>query len=385
MGTRRMAGIPGFGIDRVATAVGEDPAVLRLENLDTDLRPAEAALRATQAAVDDDAANSWLPFTGKSDLKQAVADQLAERSGMRYDPETQIVITCGEGDAMVDALFVATDPGDEVILTDPTYAGVINRVRIVGAVPRLVPLQPESGEWRLDLDALAAAVNRRTRAVFVINPGMPTGHHLSDEEWATIATLCREHDLWLIYLAWMERILFDGRPYRHPASLPGMAERVLHVGSVSMEQRMIGWRIGWVVAPEALADDVAHAHIYNGLTAGGVAQAGAVAALRAPAEDLHQAVAEWERRRNATLEQLQGLPAVRPAGGWSLLLDAEALGISPPELSRALAEQKVAATPMTAWGERVAPRYIRFVYANEPVERLATLGERLRAALPHAS
>ena len=106
---------------------------------------------------------------------------------------------------------------------------------------------------------------------------------------------------------------------------------------------------------------------------------------RAPAEDLHQAVAEWERRRNATLEQLQGLPVVRPAGGWSLLLDAEALGISPPDLSRALAAQKVAATPMTAWGEHVAPRYIRFVYSNEPVERLAMLGERLRAALAQGS
>src|SRR5829696_1327943 len=385
MSTRRMAGIPGFGIDRVATIVGEDPAVLRLENLDTDVRPPEAALEATRAAIDDDEANSWLPFTGKRDLKRAVADQLAERSGIRYDPETQIVITCGEGDAMVDALFVATDPGDEVILTDPTYAGVINRVRIVGAVPRLVPLRPESGHWRLDVDALATAVSDRTRAIFVINPGMPTGHHLNDEEWDAIATLCQEHDLWLIYLAWMERILFDGRPYRHPASLPGMAERVLHVGSVSMEQRMIGWRIGWVVAPEALANDVARAHIYNGLTAGGVAQAGAVAALRAPAEDLNQAVAEWERRRNATLEQLQGLPAVRPAGGWSLLLDAEVLGVSSPALSRALAEQQVAATPMTTWGEQVAPRYIRFVYSNEPVERRATLGDRLRAALAQST
>src|SRR5215218_7056768 len=381
MGTQRMAGIPGFGIDRVAAAAGDDPAVLRLENLDTDLLPPEEALRATREAVGRAEANSWLPFTGKLDLKRAVADQYAERAGIRVDPETQVVITCGEGDAMVDALFVATDPGDEVILTDPTYAGVINRVRIVGAVPRLVPLRPESGEWRLDLDALVAAVTSRTRAVFVINPGMPTGHHLSDEEWAAVTTICREHDLWLIYLAWMERILFDARPYRHPASLPGMAERVLHVGSVSMEQRMIGWRIGWVVAPEALADDVARAHIYNGLTAGGVAQAGAVAALWAPAEDLNQAVAEWERRRNAALEQLQGLPAVRPAGGWSLLLDAEALGVSPSALSRALAEQKVAATPMTAWGEHVAPRYIRFVYANEPVERLATLGERLQTAL----
>jgi aspartate/methionine/tyrosine aminotransferase len=385
MGTRRMAGIPGFGIDRVAAAVGRDPAALRLENLDTDLLPPEEALRATREAVGLDDANSWLPFTGKADLRRAVADQVEARSGVAFDPETQVVITCGEGDAMVDALFVTTDPGDEVILTDPTYAGMINRVRIVGAVPRLVPLRPEDGEWRLDTDALTAAVSGRTRAVFVANPGMPTGNHLNDEEWEVIASICRERDVRLVYLAWMERILFDERPYRHPASLADMADRVVHVGCVTMEQRMIGWRIGWIVSPADLADDAARAHIYNGLTPGGIAQAGAVAALQAPADDLVHAVAEWELRRNAMLDQLEGLPVVRPTGGWSLLMDGEALGVSPPDLSRALVDQKVAATPMTAWGERVSPRYIRFVYSNEPVERLSTLGSRLRAALDQLS
>jgi aspartate/methionine/tyrosine aminotransferase len=385
MGTQRMAGIPGFGIDRVAAAAGEDPEVLRLENLDTDLLPPEGALRATREAVGQDDANSWLPFTGKADLRRAVADQVGERSGVAFHPETQVVITCGEGEAMVDALFVTTDPGDEVILTDPTYAGMINRVRIVGAVPRLVPLRPEHGEWRLDTDALAAAVSDRTRAIFVANPGMPTGNHLNDEEWEAIASICRERDAWLIYLAWMERILFDERPYRHPASLPDMADRVIHVGCVTMEQRMIGWRTGWVVSPADVADDVARAHIFNGLTPGGIAQAGAVAALQAAPEDLAHAVAEWERRRDAMLEQLRRLPAVRPAGGWSMLMDVEALGLSAPDLSRALVKQKVAATPMTTWGERVSPRYIRFVYSNEPIERLSQLGERLRAALEQLS
>jgi N-succinyldiaminopimelate aminotransferase len=385
MGSRRMAGIPGFGIDRVAASVGDDPEVLRLENLDTDLLPPEEALRATREAVGRDEANSWLPFTGKTDLRRAVARQVEQRSGVAFDPETQVVITCGEGDAMVDALFVATDPGDEVILLDPTYAGMINRVRIVGAVPRLVPLDPGSGEWRLDTDALAAAVGDGTRAIFVANPGMPTGNHLNDDEWEAIASICREREVWLIYLAWMERILFDERPYRHPASLPDMADRVIHVGCVTMEQRMIGWRIGWVVSPASVADDVARAHIYNGLTPGGIAQAGAVAALDAPPEDLAAAVTEWERRRDALLDQLEGLPAVRPAGGWSLLLDVEALGSSPADLSAALVVQKVAATPMTAWGERVSPRFIRFVYSNEPVERLSELGGRLRAALDQLS
>jgi aspartate/methionine/tyrosine aminotransferase len=381
MRTRRMTEIPGFGIDRVAAAVGEDPDVLRLENLDTDLVPPEAALWATREAVGEDDANSWLPFTGKVGLRRAVANQFEERSGIAVDPDTQVVITCGEGDAMVDALFVTTDPGDEVILTDPTYAGMINRVRIVGAVPRLVPLRPEDGEWRLDTDALAAAVTERTRAIFVANPGMPTGNHLNDEEWEAIAAICRDRNVWLVYLAWMERILFEGRPYRHPASLPDMAGRVVHVGCVTMEQRMIGWRIGWLVAPAELADDAARAHIFNGLTPGGIAQAGAVAALQAAPEDLTAAVAEWERRRDAILEQLEGLPAVRPAGGWSLLMDVEALGSTPSDLSEVLVDRKVAATQMTAWGERVSPRFIRFVYSNEPVERLSLLGERLRAAL----
>jgi aspartate/methionine/tyrosine aminotransferase len=381
MSTKRMRDIPGFGIDRVAAAAGEDPEVLRLENLDTDLVPPEAALRATREAVGDDDANSWLPFTGKADLRRAVAAQFEGRSGVAVDPDVQVVITCGEGDAMTDALFITTDPGDEVILVDPTYAGMINRVRIVGAVPRLVPLRADSGEWRLDTDALAAAVTDRTRAIFVANPGMPTGNHLSDDEWEAIASLCRDRDVWLIYLAWMERILFDDRPYRHPASLPDMSNRVVHIGCVTMEQRMIGWRIGWLVSPTELADDAARAHIFNGLTPGGIAQAGATAALQAPPEDLADAVAEWERRRDATLEQLEGLPAVRSGGGWSLLMDVEAIGHSPPDLSRALVDEKVAATPMTTWGERVSPRFIRFVYSNEPVERLSTLGERLRRAI----
>ena len=385
MGTQRMAAIPGFGIDRVAAAVGRDPEVLRLENLDTDLVPPRSAIRATQEAVERKEANSWLPFTGKEELRRALAEQFEDRSGVRVDPDTQVVVTCGEGDAMLDALFVATDPGDEVVLTDPTYAGMINRVRIAGAIPRFVPLRVEGGEWRLDSPALDAVVSDRTRAIFIANPGMPTGNHLTEDEWEAIASLCLDRDLWLIYLAWMERILFDGRPYRHPASLPGMADRVIHVGSVSMEQRMIGWRIGWVVSPPELADDAARAHIYNGLTPGGVAQAGALAALRAPPADLEAAVSEWQRRRDAMLGQLDGRPVVRPAGGWSMLMDVEALGTSPAELSRGLIDHQVAATPMTHWGDRVSPRFIRFVYSSEPVERLEALGERLRAALEQLS
>src|SRR4249919_3625794 len=165
MSIRRLEGIPGFNIDRVAAAAGNDPDVLRLENLDTDIPPPAAAMEATRAAIGEDDANSWLPFTGRNDLKDAVAAYIERRGGPRYDGRREIVITSGEGDAMLDALFCLTDPGDEVILTDPTYAGMLNRVRLVGATPRLVPLRVASGEWRLDLDVLRSAVTDRTRVI----------------------------------------------------------------------------------------------------------------------------------------------------------------------------------------------------------------------------
>ena len=381
MSVERLRDIPGFNIDRVAAAAGDDPDVLRLENLDTDLPPPEEAMAATRAAIGEDEANSWLPFTGRDDLKEAVAAYIERRGGPHYDGRREIVITSGEGDAMLDALFCLTDPGDEVVLTDPTYAGMLNRVRLVGAVPRLVPLHVDGGEWRLDLDRLRAAVGERTRVVFVNNASFPSGWVASDEEWETIASLCRDRDLWLLYWGGFESIVFDGRPARQPAGLPGMRDRTVIVGSPALEQRMIAWRVGWVVAPGELVNDVSRVQIYNGLVPSGFAQIGARVALELPDDHIHATNEEYRRRRDETLRQLEGLPAVRPAGTWSLLLDVAALGRDCVEVSDRLLEQKVAATPMRGWGGEVADRHVRFVFSNEPVERLALLGERVRAAL----
>lgn len=381
MSVARLEHIPGFNIDRVAAAAGDDPDVLRLENLDTDIPPPEEAMEATRAAIGEDEANSWLPFTGRDDLKEAVAAYIERRGGPRYDGRREIVITSGEGDAMLDALFCLTDPGDEVVLTDPTYAGMVNRVRLVGAVPRLVPLQVSEGEWRLDLDLLQAAVTDGTRVLFISSPSLPTGWVANDDEWEAVASICRERDLWLLYLAWFESVVFDERSVRQPASLPEMRDRTVTVSGPSLEQRMIAWRVGWVVAPGRLANDVSRVQIYNGLVPSGFAQIGTRVALGLPDDHLHAANAECQRRRDETLRQLDGLPAVRPAGTWSLLLDVAKLGYDCAEVSNRLLEQKVAATPMRGWGGDVADRHVRFVFSNEPVERLALLGDRLRAAL----
>jgi aspartate/methionine/tyrosine aminotransferase len=163
-----------------------------------------------------------------------------------------------------------------------------------------------------------------------------------------------------------------------------MRERTVVVGCPTFEQRMIAWRIGWVVAPGNLVNDVSRVQIYNGLVPSGFTQIGTRVALGLPDDHLAAANAEYQRRRDETLRQLDGLPAVRPAGGWSLLLDVAELGLDCAEVSDRLLEQKVAATPMRGWGGEVADRHVRFVFSNEPVERLELLGERLHAALAAA-
>jgi aspartate/methionine/tyrosine aminotransferase len=378
---RRLAGIPGFAIDEVAARAGNDPEVLRMENLDTDLPPPEAAVAATRAVLGSDDANSYLPFTGRLDLCAAVADRLEQTSGRRYDPRREVVITAGGTEGMLDALLATTDPGDEVILTDPTYAGMTNRVRLAGAVPRLVPFGWQRDRWRLDLDALRHSAGPRTRAVFLMNPSMPSGAVLEPEAWQAVAELCAARDCWLLYNAAMERILFDGRAPFHPAALPELRERTIVIGSVSKEYRMIGWRVGWVAGPASILADIARVHLYNVVTPPGIAQAGAAAALRTPLEGLRPAVAEWERRRDAVVAELHGLPVRTAAGGWSLLLEVGELGLDSFTASRRLLDAgRVAATPMRDWGDANGDRFVRLVFSNEPVARLTGLGARVRRA-----
>jgi aspartate/methionine/tyrosine aminotransferase len=305
-------------------------------------------------------------------------------AGVPYDPDHQCIVTAGGLSGCLIALLALLDPGDEVVLTDPTYVGMLNRVRLAGGVPVQVPFAWTGGEWRLDLDALRRAVTDRTRAVFIMSPSMPSGAVLTRSEWAAIAALCRDADLWLVYNAAMERILYDGRPHVHPAGLPGMAGRTVTIGSASKELRMIGWRVGWVVGPAELMPDIGLVSISDVVVPVGIAQPGAAAALAAPDADadVAAAVAEWQRRRDVISAELAGLPLRPAAGGWSMLLDVEALGHTGEQAAARLMERgHIAATPMVNWGVRNGPQLVRFVFANEPVARLRGIGDRVRRAL----
>ena len=245
-----------------------------------------------------------------------------------------------------------------------------------------MPLRVVDGGWRLDLDALAGAASGRTKAVLTMSPSMPSGIVHTAAEWQAIADVVQGTGAWLLHDAAMERILFRAAPVLHPASLPGLAERTVTVGSVSKEYRMIGWRVGWIVGPSEIMAAIGLVSLTNVVCQVGIAMPGAAAALNAEDDGIAAAVAEWQARRDVILAELSDLPVVRPDGGWSLLIDTAALGMMPAEASQRLFENgKIAATPMTGWGsDDLAGRYLRFVFANEPCDRLAGLRARVRAA-----
>jgi aspartate/methionine/tyrosine aminotransferase len=292
------------------------------------------------------------------------------------------VISAGGLSGILNVLLATIAVGDEVIVTDPTYAGLINRVRLAGGAPRFAPFRfAPGGRWTLDREALRGAVGPRTRAMLLMSPSMPSGATLDAEDWRLVAELCVAHDLLLVLDTAMERLLFDGRQVIHPAGLPGMASRTISVGSSAKELRMIGWRVGWIVGPEALMPDIVAVSLANVVVPVGIAQDAVATALETSDASIGGYVAELERRRDTVVDQLEGLPFAAPDGGWSLLLRVSDFGLDGEAMAQRLLGQGVCATAMTGWGEIHGAQYIRFVFANEPVERLEQLGARVRRAL----
>lgn len=377
--------IPSIGVDKAGNKAdrANDKNILRLENLDTDIRPPQKAIEATIQSIESDEANSYLPFLGQLSLRETLSQHIHKLSGHSYSPEDEIIITAGGCNGCLVSLMGVIEPGDEVIVSDPTYIGMLNRIRVAGGVPVYVPFQYSPNEgWRLDTDILKKSVTDKTRAMFFMSPSMPSGGTLTYEEWQIISDICCEKNIYLLYNAAMERILYDDTPYIHPASFDGMRDRVITIGSVSKEYRMIGWRVGWVAGPQKIIKDISQISISDVVVPVGIAQKAAEAAIQSDQEDLKKVFKLWEERRNLILSELDGLPIFKPSGGWSMLLDVQKLGFRAEEAAEKLFDiGKIAATPMIAWGETHGSQYLRFVFSNEPKEKLKGIGDKIRQSL----
>lgn len=384
MSVSRLEYITKIGVEQMGDLADSlaDPAVLRLENLDTNILPPAPAIEFTRRAIADDDANSYLPFFGLDSIRKAATSLVARQSGNSYDWKTESVISAGGLSGILNVLLATLEPGDEVLMTDPTYVGLVNRVRLAGGVPRYLPLLPDAAGWQLDRSALGSVDTSRLKALLLMSPSMPTGAVLGRDDWQALAGLCRSADCWLINDSAMERILFDGREVIHPASLDGMRNHVITVGSASKEYRMIGWRVGWVVGPAEIVADVARVSITNVVCQTGIAMGAVAIAIDSPDDGIAASVRELQARRDLILDELGDFTVIPPHGGWSLLVDVSPLGLDGPTASRLLLEKgRIAATPMINWGGARAANYVRLVFSNETLDRLRDIGDRFRRAL----
>ena len=384
MTVKRLRELKFIGVDKMGVIADrlEDKQLLRLENLDTDLPPPQGVIQATRNEIGNDSANSYLPFLGSNELREAAAALVPRLSGVSYDWNKSTIICAGGLNGILNVLLASLENGDEVVMTDPIYVGLINRVRLTGGLPVYVSYRITNGVWKFDSDKLKEVVTPKTKMFLMMSPSMPTGAVFSRNDWEVICESCCKAGAWLLYDSAMERILYDGLEHFHPASFPGMAERTITVGSVSKEYRMIGWRIGWIVAPPSIVDKIGLVSISNVVCPVGIAQKGTTIALCAPNSNLASVTEVWQRRRDKILQELDGFPVVKPQGGWSMLMDASTFGLTGAELSKRLLEKgQIAATPMTGWGTRRSDRFVRFVFSNEPVERLEGLRKRFESAL----
>lgn len=384
MTVSRLQHISKIGVEQMGDLADSlhDTELLRLENLDTNIPPPQSAVDFTKRAVTDDAANSYLPFFGLDVLRKACTRLVGRHSKQEYDWETECIISAGGLSGILNVLLAILEPGDEVLVTDPTYVGLINRIRLAGGVPRFVQLEPRDDGWRLDHEALEGIQSEKIKAALLMSPSMPSGAVFNRTDWQALTNFCQRAECWIVNNTAMERILFDGREHIHPASFPNMREKVITVGSASKEYRMIGWRVGWVVGPAAIIADVARVSISNVVCQTGIAMGAVATAINDPDDGITASIVELQARRDLILGELEDFKVFPPHGGWSLLVDVSELGLDGPSAStRLLNAGKIAATPMQNWGGPDCGNYVRLVYSNESQGRLQGIGDRFRQAL----
>ena len=324
-----------------------------------------------QAAADAlrDGRNQYPPLTGVPELRRAVAAANARFYGIEADPATEVVVTSGATEAITASLMALLNPGDEVVLIEPFYDTYLPVVRMLGAVPRIVRLQPP--RWELPRAELAAAFGTRTKAILLNTPMNPTSKVFTAAELAFIADLLVRHDAYAVCDEVYEHLTYDGWRHIPLMTLPGLRERCLRIGSAGKTFSLTGWKVGYVTAPAPLALLAARAHqnltfttppnlqrgVAVGLAKGDAYFAGLAGALQAKRDRLAAGLAGM------------GFGVLPSQGSYFLTVDFSPLGFAGDDVAfcRHITEQAgVTAIPLSAFydGADAPGHYARFAFCK---------------------
>jgi N-succinyldiaminopimelate aminotransferase len=290
---------------------------------DTD-GPASIAQAACQAIVDG-RGNQYPPGPGYPELRQAIAAHQADLYGLRWDPDTEVLVTTGATEAIAAAILALVDEGDEVIALEPFYDSY--RATIAMARGRTVPVRLDPPEFRVSEELLRAAVTDRTKLILLNSPHNPTGAVLSRDELEAVARVAVEYDLLVVTDEVYEHLSFD-EPHIPIATLPGMHERTVSLSSAGKTFSFTGWKVGWVTGPAELVDAVRTTKQFLTFVSGGPLQFGVAHALQHEMASVVQLRQSLAARRDLLTDGLAslGMTAYHPRGTFFVLTDVGPLG-----------------------------------------------------------
>ena len=324
---------------------------------------------------------------GTIELRRALADHLERLYGVRYDPAKELLITVGASEALDLALRATCDPGDEVILHEPSYVAYIPAIKFAGGEVVHVATRFED-DFALDPAAVEAAITSRTKALFLGYPCNPTGAVLPDEIQEELARIAERHDLLVYSDEIYDRLAYGSYRHRAFSALPGMKDRTILMGGFSKAYAMTGWRIGWLAAPADIVEGILKIHQYTIMTAPTVAQDAALVAITEGEPEVARMLAEYDRRRRLVVDRFNamGLETFEPRGAFYAFPRITSTGLDAETFSRRLLEEEhVAVVPGSAFGPS-GDQHVRACYATsyerleEAMDRIGRFVERVRSS-----
>ncbi len=316
-------------------------------------------LEAAARAVTENS-NQYAPSRGLPQLREAVAAHYQRHQGLDIAAE-HVCVTSGATEAVGAAILATVQPGDEVIILTPAYDCYAPMIRRGGGIVREVALKPP--EWRIDRQALEAAISSKTSAILFNNPHNPAGRLFEAEELETIAAIAREHDLTVIADEVWEHIVLDGQRFTSLASLPGMAERTIKIGSAGKIFSLTGWKVGWMVAAPELASVAARAHQFLTFSTAPNLQSAVAFGLDEGDAWIEPMKQRFARARNRMTEGLRdaGFTVLDAASTYFLCVDLAASGIALDDeafAAAAVEQAGVAVVALSAFAEDDPPRHL---------------------------
>jgi aminotransferase len=331
-----------------------------------------AGVRALQAGHTHYTSNS-----GTTELRQAICAYLERLYGISYHPDREVLVTVGVSEALYLVMNAALNPGDEVIVPQPSFVAYTPEVIFAGGVPVVIDTYVADG-FQVTGAAVEAAITPRTKAILIGYPNNPTGAVMSRERLLEIAAVAERHDLLVISDEIYDRLVY-GVEHVQFATLPGMRPRTVVLSGFSKSHAMTGWRLGYAVGPEDLIGAMRKIHQYTIMSAPTVAQIAVAETLAGVDEEVERMRAEYDRRRRLIVDGYNGLGlrCFEPRGAFYAFPDVSASGMDEEAFCEALLrEERVAVIPGTAFGACGAG-FVRACYATS-YEKIEQALERTR-------